>query len=276
MFQPLPEAAKSSNKGPSKAGGENRSGLNSPLPGAEGEEGAEDEPALRRPRLQTLQAEMDTLRGKHKAERGAPKQQKGQGPAQKGEDKHTLRAMAKMLLILMQTTRDLTAAVFDTYLGKVTTPLIKASSKAGKTYSESIKQWKDNHDKSEPHPFGAPHLQVWLELQKTILTEPTTPEAAKVVMNKHKAKYLDALGAPKEGIELVIVGCRSLKTYNKDTKKLLIAIRDEELREAFCLSAKALQLQHRIGRAPTHALEKAMQKVLDNDKEESSCDESMR
>ena len=222
-------------------------------------ENADDDrrPSQRRQRVATAQGEFDTLRGSKK-----------QGKSKQGtDDSDTIKAMAKMLCMMMQQVREINAAVFDTYMGKADLPIMQAGKAAGQKYSEAVDKWKADHSKDQAHPYGAPHLHIWTALVEAGLLVQGIDEKDRDKMQKHKEEFIGESGSTKEGLALKVGGCRIMKTYNKDTKKLLVAIQDQELRAAFCRMANVAKLQHRIGRAPTHALEKAMQRVLDRDED---------
>ena len=91
----------------------------------------------------------------------------------------------------------------------------------------------------------------------------TTREEYKLILKTHLSDCFGEDSSPKECLALKLGGCRILKTYNKETKTLLIAVHGQSLRESFLLAAKHHKLQHKAGRASQHALEKAMQSILE-------------
>ena len=77
---------------------------------------------------------------------------------------------------------------------------------------------------------------------------------AKKVIVAHISERFTQDSSPKESLAMKFGGRRILKTYNKETKKLLVAVQEPLLREAFMIAAKQHEMIHKVGRAPQHAL----------------------
>ena len=164
----------------------------------------EDRRPARRQRTATQQGDLNTHK---KQSGGSGKCGSGKGGGKHKEDERTIKAKAKMLLMMMQMVRDLNAAVFDTYIGKIESCVITAGKDAGQRYSTGVGKWKENHKPDEPHPYGAPRSHIWYSMVMSLADSDETPQPAKKVFVAHISECFTPGSSPGGVAMLSPTGC---------------------------------------------------------------------
>jgi len=189
------------------------------------------------------------------------KQDKGKG---KGTKKLTQEQVgAAMPLVLkavshsLLSVRELEAVAYDVVLLIAESPILNLM-------RVKTKQWTEEAQKrGKNHGLGPPHLSAWEGLLEGLLApgmEIGAVNRANIVKLAEHTKGLE------EGEKMLLVRyCRAKTTYNKETAKLVLALRGEfeQYRAPLLRALEQAGGEAKAGRAPRGGMERALQKFLD-------------
>ena len=159
----------------------------------------------------------------------------------------------KMVMQLMQGSRDAASAVFDTFLAPSQDVLILAMAVQGRRYAKAVE--------SPGHGLSSPHLYVFGALLKAI--------ADLNLDTRDLALYNQYEGFTVEQRGLTIRLCKQAKTYEAETRKLVLAFGSGSVAQEF--KERVLQVMiartnwsYKVGRAPPTYMEREMSKFLES------------
>jgi hypothetical protein len=159
----------------------------------------------------------------------------------------------KMVMQLMQGSRDAASAIFDTFLAPSQDVLIQAMAVQGRRYAKAVE--------SPGHGLSSPHLYVFGALLKAI--------ADLKLEAKDQTLYDQYESFTVEQRAMTIRLCKQAKTYDAETRKMVLAFGSGNVAQEY--KERVLQVliarenwSYKVGRAPPSHMEREMSKFLEN------------
>ena len=169
------------------------------------------------------------------------------------EQMQLMGLMMKIVVQLMQGSRDASAAIFDTFLAPSQDVLIQAMAVQGRRYAKAVE--------NPGHGLSSPHLYVFGALLKAIAELKLDP--------KDQTLYDQYESYSIEQRALTIRLCKQAKTYDAETRKLALAFGSGSAAQEF--KERVLQVMidranwsYKVGRAPPTHMEREMSKFLES------------
>ena len=159
----------------------------------------------------------------------------------------------KMVMQLMQGSRDTAGAVFDTFLAPSQDDLIQAMAIQGRRYAKTVE--------NPGHGLSSPHLYVFGALLKAIADLQLDP--------RDKELYDRYEGFSVEQRALTIRLCKQAKTYDSEVRKMVMAFGSGGVAQEFKERELQVMISRanwscKVGRAPPSHMEREMSKFLEN------------
>eukprot|EP00971_Amphidinium_carterae_P144327 2860313-Amphidinium_carterae.1 len=164
--------------------------------------------------------------------------------------------MAKMQLQTSQNLRLVMSVVFETFVLKANSPEAEAMAEEGRKYGEQTR--------GKPgHALGPPHVWLFGALLKALQQRGDAVGAVNATAVKQLAERyaLLTLGAKAE----LVKACRMQKTFDKECRRLLLALSPGVAEQQQLLAALAQTgAVHKLGRAPEGEMERSLQRAVES------------
>ena len=197
--------------------------------------------------------------------KGRASKEEGQEEDEEMEIKYKLTAAAvasglpiivKATLSCLQANRDYESILIDVGLVAKDTNIVKKMKKSTNEWSELVQ--KDG----KGHQHGPPHLRAWGALLLALIDEDIGAVTKEKLTEAHQE--FEEMTVEQKGLDVRL--CRLRKCYDKTLLKLQFAVRgnQETLRGVIRTSLTQCKVDMKSGRAPTTAMERKLQEMLEN------------
>jgi hypothetical protein len=167
-----------------------------------------------------------------------------------------LPIIVKATLSCLQASRDYESILIDVGLVSKDTNIVKKMKKSTSEWSELVQ--KDG----KGHQHGPPHLRAWGALLLALIDEDIGAMNKEQLTKAHRE--FEEMTVEQKGLDVRL--CRLRKCYDKTLLKLQFAVRgnQETLRGVIRNSLTQCKVDMKSGRAPTTAMERKLQEMLEN------------
>ena len=165
--------------------------------------------------------------------------------------------LCKAMLSQMQQTRDTNGVIYDTLMVNKDTPPVQQMEEEGRKYSEAAKD--RNHQLGPPHVWAYGALLAALVDQKDTIGLHNHTE-----LKKHFDVY-EMLNTAEEKNEMIRY-CRLAKVFDKEKRRIVLAWGQgyNQERKVVMDSLRQLGAEHKVCSAPRGAMERELQKMLED------------
>lgn len=155
--------------------------------------------------------------------------------------------ITQLLMSLAIGHRELQGAIFDFYVVPSDSSLISAMEAQSQAWSQVVEDHKNGDKASEPHPFGAPYLQVYVALVEAFAKHPAVPTPTQAELAHMADEHMR-----DDELSLMVRSCKIMTTYKQEVKKMQRSLMDRRARKLVCQAMKMAGAYHRTGRFPAN------------------------
>lgn len=172
------------------------------------------------------------------------------------ELKGLLTLMIKAALRSEQKHREAEGVIFDSFLGPADCGTVLGGTEQSTTYADQVRGNKG-------HGMGPPYTYVFLGILSAIVMK-LSEKIGQATLNKLKDWYGQLEPMPWQEVCDVVLMCRISKTFDKEKRRLTMALAPHlvEEKRALAKAMDELGWERKYGRAPPSHMERELQEFL--------------